>query len=110
MKKIRKALVVTMSLVGLACAQPSQSNSTVRMSEQEFAAQVESLIDKAASEDSFSGAVLVAKDGKAIFEKAAGFANKETKLPNKIATKFNLGSINKSFTNNAKSRARRPCH
>jgi len=98
MKKIRKALAVTMAVVGLACAQSSQSNSTAKMSDKEFAAQLESLIDKAAVEDSFSGAALVAKDGKAIFQKAVGFANKETKLPNKIATKFNLGSINKSFT------------
>ena len=98
MKKIRKALVLTMAVVGLACAQSSQSNSTVKMSEEQFAAQLEALIDKAAVDDSFSGAALVAKDGKAIFKKAVGFANKETKLPNKIGTKFNLGSINKSFT------------
>ena len=98
MKKIYKALAVIMAVVGLACGQHSQSNSPVKMTEKQFAAQLASLIDKAALADSFSGVALVAKDGKSIFHKAVGFANKETRLPNKIGTRFNLGSINKSFT------------
>lgn len=98
MKKISKALAVTMALAVLTCAQAPQSNSTTKMTDREFVVQLESLIEKAAVEDSFSGAVLVAKDGKPIFEKAVGFANKETKLRNKTTSRFNLGSINKSFT------------
>ncbi|HEX6187217.1 MAG TPA: serine hydrolase domain-containing protein [Pyrinomonadaceae bacterium] len=98
MKNICKGLAVIIAVVGSACAQPSSPNSTVKMSDEEFAAQLEALIDKAALADSFSGVALVAKDGNAIFQKAVGFANKESKLPNKIWTRFNLGSINKSFT------------
>jgi CubicO group peptidase (beta-lactamase class C family) len=98
MKRISSALAVTMALAALACAQPPQSNPTPNLADKELAARIDSLVDKAAAEDSFSGAVLVAKDGQTIFQKAVGFANKETRLPNKIATKFNLGSINKSFT------------
>jgi D-alanyl-D-alanine carboxypeptidase len=98
MKKMCGAFAVTTALVALICAQVPQSNSNPRMTDKEFAAQLESLIDKAAVEDSFSGAVLVAKNGQAIFEKAVGFANKETKAPNKTTTRFNLGSIDKSFT------------
>jgi len=78
------------------CGQMLQSTS--RITESEMIAQFEALVAKAATEDSFSGAVLVAKDGKTIFQKAVGFANKETKLQNKTTTRFNLGSINKSFT------------
>ena len=89
---------MTMVLVAMACAQAPQSKPTAKITDKDLIERVESLIDKAAVDDSFSGVALVAKDGKAIFEKAVGFANKETKLPNKIATKFNLGSINKSFT------------
>ena len=98
MKKSCKPLAVIIVVIGLACAQRSQPNSPVKTSEEQFTAQLESLIDKAALADSFSGAALVAKDGKTIFQKAVGFANKETRLPNKIGTRFNLGSINKSFT------------
>jgi CubicO group peptidase (beta-lactamase class C family) len=98
MKKIYKALVGILAVVGLACAQPYQPNSTIKMSDEQIAAQLASLIDEAALADSFSGVALVAKDGKTIFQKAVGLANKETKLLNKIGTRFNLGSINKSFT------------
>jgi CubicO group peptidase (beta-lactamase class C family) len=98
MKRISSALAVTMMLVVWTCSQVPQSNSPARLTDKEIAAHLESLIDKAALDDSFSGTALVAKDGKAIFQKAVGFANKETKLPNKINTRFNLGSINKSFT------------
>jgi D-alanyl-D-alanine carboxypeptidase len=48
--------------------------------------------------DQFSGAVLVAKVGRSIFEKACGMADQDRKLPNRPDTKFNLGSMNKMFT------------
>jgi D-alanyl-D-alanine carboxypeptidase len=46
----------------------------------------------------FSGAVLVAQNGIPLFEQAYGFADREKKIPNRVDTKFNIGSINKSFT------------
>ena len=46
----------------------------------------------------FSGVVLIAKNGKPVFEKAYGWVNKKYKVPNKIDTKFNIGSLNKFFT------------
>lgn len=55
-------------------------------------------LDEKVKKDEFSGAVLIAKDGKPIFRRAYGMANKEFKVINKIDTKFNLGSINKIFT------------
>jgi CubicO group peptidase (beta-lactamase class C family) len=55
-------------------------------------------LEQAAAEDTFSGAALIAKDGQPIFEKAYGLANKGSNTPNNVDTKFNLGSINKSFT------------
>lgn len=53
---------------------------------------------KKTKENEFSGTVLIAKDGNPIFQKAYGFASKRFKVPNKMDTKFNLGSINKLFT------------
>ena len=97
MKRILRAFALTMALVALASAQAPPSKPA-NITDKELAGQIESLVDKAAAEDSFSGVALVAKDGQAIFRKAVGFANKETRLPNKIDTKFNLGSLNKSFT------------
>lgn len=55
------------------------------------------LIQKAALNE-FSGVVLIAKDGEAIFEKAVGFASKKFNVENTIETKFNIGSISKHLT------------
>ncbi len=46
----------------------------------------------------FSGVILIARNGMPVFEEAFGYANREKKNPNRIDTKFNIGSINKSFT------------
>ena len=46
----------------------------------------------------FSGVVLIAKDGKPIFEEAYGFASKRFDVKNKIDTKFNIGSLSKHLT------------
>ncbi|MBT1155292.1 beta-lactamase family protein [Aminobacter anthyllidis] len=54
--------------------------------------------DEAAAADSFSGALLIAKDGKVVLEKAWGLADRERKLPVTVDTKFRIGSMNKMFT------------
>ncbi|ESQ83775.1 serine hydrolase [Asticcacaulis benevestitus] len=46
----------------------------------------------------FMGTVLVARDGKVIFEKAYGYANLEWMVPETIDTKYRLGSVTKQFT------------
>ncbi len=51
-----------------------------------------------AAEDKFSGTVLVAKDGKPIYTGVYGEACKRYNVPNKLDTRFNLGSMNKMFT------------
>ncbi len=52
----------------------------------------------AAARDAFAGAVLVARSGKIVFTGAWGLADREKKLPLKLDTRFNLGSMNKMFT------------
>ena len=51
-----------------------------------------------AAENKFSGVVLMAKGGDILFQEACGLASKSLTAPNKMDTKFNLGSINKLFT------------
>ena len=48
--------------------------------------------------DSFSGAVLVARNGVAILRTGYGLADRDKRLPVTPATKFNLGSIDKLIT------------
>lgn len=62
------------------------------------AKELQSYFDSLVAENKLSGVVLVAKDGKMIASKAAGIANKATKAPIDLNTKFNLGSMNKMFT------------
>ena len=59
---------------------------------------MEAYMKKLADADVFSGTVLLAKDGQPVFKAAYGTANKDFNVPNKIDTKFNLGSMNKMFT------------
>ncbi|MDQ0202201.1 serine hydrolase domain-containing protein [Neobacillus ginsengisoli] len=55
-------------------------------------------MDKKADANQFNGVVLVAKDGKVLFEKGYGFANSEEGVPNQIDTEFRIASLTKSFT------------
>ena len=48
--------------------------------------------------DGFSGAVLIAKNDSILLKKAYGFAHIGHKIKNRTDTKFNQGSIGKSFT------------
>jgi CubicO group peptidase (beta-lactamase class C family) len=69
-----------------------------RMAPQVLARALDAYLSKLADADALSGVVLVAKDGKPFFEKAYGFAERAFRVPNTPAMRFNLGSINKSFT------------
>ncbi len=51
-----------------------------------------------AAADRFSGVVLVAQDGKPILHVAHGLASRRFNVPNRLDTKFNIGSLNKVFT------------
>lgn len=46
----------------------------------------------------FSGAVLIAHDGKPVLEEAYGLADRERHVPNTLDTRFRIGSMNKMFT------------
>jgi CubicO group peptidase (beta-lactamase class C family) len=69
-----------------------------RLSEKDAARELSAFVKKLADADVFSGTVLLAKDGKPVYEAAFGPANKDFNVPNKLDTKFNLGSMNKMFT------------
>jgi D-alanyl-D-alanine carboxypeptidase len=55
-------------------------------------------LEQATTADRFSGAALVAQNGKPIFAEAYGFADREKKIPNRLNTQFRIGSMNKMFT------------
>ncbi len=77
---------------------PESVKTKKALTPQELPREVESYLDKLSQEDKFSGVALVAQDGKPLFQKAYGQANKSHNIANNLTTKFNLGSMNKMFT------------
>lgn len=59
---------------------------------------IDEVIQKYVEFDRFSGTVLLAKDGKILYAKAFGDANKSYKVKNNLETKFNIASMGKMFT------------
>ena len=72
--------------------------SIPRLREDEAVAALSQRIDELAKEDLFSGAVLVARDGKILIHKAAGLSNREAGTAITTDTQFRNGSMNKMFT------------
>lgn len=90
-------------IAGIAIDQADKSALTEEvldesLTEAQIIKKFEDYLDDLAAKDEFSGSVIVAKNGKPIFSKAYGFADRDMKVPNKIDTKFNIGSLNKLFT------------
>ncbi len=72
-----------------------------KLSETDFVKRLEILLKKLDKDQEFSGTVLVAKNGRVLFEKVIGEANKSYKILNKTNTKFNIASVGKMFTGTA---------
>ena len=77
---------------------PPPDLAVPRLSEAEALAVLSKEIDAATREDQFSGALLVARNGKVLFEKTAGRADRERNVPVTADTQFRIGSMNKMFT------------
>lgn len=64
----------------------------------ELLAKVSSALDEAERAGAFSGVVLLARGADVLLHRACGLASLEYQVPNRLDTRFNLGSINKIFT------------
>ena len=61
-------------------------------------ARMDQVIRASSDADAFSGAVLVARDGRILLDQGYGLANREWNIPNDGDVKFRLGSLSKQFT------------
>jgi len=78
---------------------PAPADSTPpHLTEQQLVSELGKKLESQADSDTFSGAVLVAKDGKPIFAEAYGLADRDKNTPNTLKTRFHIGSMNKMFT------------
>ena len=88
-------------LLFIKCGQEESTTDSAFNSEEEkntFLSRIEPLVQDYIDLEIFSGVVLVADHGKNIFHKAYGLADRGSKIPNDINTLFDIGSMNKTFT------------
>lgn len=72
--------------------------ASVAVTEEERLQDIGAYLKRMGDADVFSGAVVIAREGKPVFARAYGYADREKKIPNTADTPFLLGSINKLFT------------
>jgi CubicO group peptidase (beta-lactamase class C family) len=92
-----------MSVLGgsITAQQPSGGTEPVRpspISQTEFVRRLTNSVDSLSKAGQFSGVAVVAKNGVPVFQRAYGMADRERRVANNPETAFNLGSINKIFT------------
>jgi CubicO group peptidase (beta-lactamase class C family) len=72
--------------------------ASVAVTEPERLQEIGSYLTRMGDADLFSGAVVIARDGKPVFAQAYGYADREKKIPNTVDTPFLLASMTKPFT------------
>jgi len=80
---------------------PGPAAAGPRLTDAEAVTEITGQLDASTQAGSFSGAVLLARSGKPLLERAWGEADRARHQANTPATRFNLGSIGKIFTRTA---------
>jgi CubicO group peptidase (beta-lactamase class C family) len=75
-----------------------QPESTGPMTEPQAIDSVRAFVESLARRDRFAGVVRLERAGRVVLEQAWGEADREKHVANRPDTRFNLGSINKTFT------------
>ncbi len=60
--------------------------------------QIQDLVEQKSKAGQFSGTILVARGAQTVWQGAYGLANRDNRTPNEAGTRFDVGSIAKSFT------------
>jgi CubicO group peptidase (beta-lactamase class C family) len=101
---------VALLLVGLAGIfianlfdQVSHTGGTARSAvpiedAEQFRARIDEFLHAARTKAGFSGAIIVARGGEPIYERALGLSHLESKAPNTLDTPFRIASLSKQFT------------
>ena len=99
-RTIQAAVVLLLLFASAPSGQqkPSLETTTSRLAETDLAATVRAELERRAQADTFSGAVLIAKEGRPLVSAAYGLADRERQVRNTVETRFRLGSMNKMFT------------
>jgi CubicO group peptidase (beta-lactamase class C family) len=97
--RVEAAAPHRIAAIGLRRPQPPVgAQKANKLADAEIVKELDAFVQKLADADVFSGSVLLAKNGQPLYKKAFGLATKDFNVPNRVDTKFNLGSMNKMFT------------
>lgn len=86
---VRISIVVLLSILCLS-QNPSQKN--------EITGRIDEYLNRATNSGLFGGTIAVAKDGKILFSRGYGMADLAFDVPNGPQTRFDVGSVSKTFT------------
>lgn len=95
-----KKLLIFILLVHISLNYAQAENGEI-VSSNDTCINIDLYLSKLAAEKNFSGGLLIVKDGRKIFSKGYGWANKEMKIPFSSNTLASMGSITKAFTASA---------
>jgi CubicO group peptidase (beta-lactamase class C family) len=95
-KKVLPPLLFVL-LIALLAFSLHPAKSALRQDVSQIIPKLEEYLD-AAAKQGFTGSALISRDGKVIFSKGYGLANRELDVANTPQTKFRIGSITKQFT------------
>ncbi len=84
--------------IGISPGGPPVEIPSGEITDEKLMESLRSLVETVAAADRFSGAVLLARGEKILLEGAWGLACRRFDVPNRVDTRFNLGSMNKMFT------------
>lgn len=91
-------VLVTIQSAYAAPDQPPIGDAPSAVNVEEVVEATTAFLEELNGHEKLSLAVMIAKDGLPVLEKAYGLANRSFGVPNRIDTKFNLASMNKMFT------------
>ncbi|MFL5500804.1 MAG: serine hydrolase domain-containing protein [Gemmatimonadaceae bacterium] len=97
---MKRLTILLLSIAG-ASGRTQQTPPNPRpapISQDELVRRLTVSLDSLSRIDEFSGVTVLAKGGVPVFQMAYGLADRERGIRNNVATAFNLGSINKVFT------------
>lgn len=86
--------IVTFLCLGCGCHTPLPE---VTVSKGKVAA-IEDLMDRFYENEQYYGTILVAVKGKILYQRATGYADRDSLIPNTLDTKFRVASVTKQFT------------
>ena len=91
--------VVVICLTLTSCGNLSASaTQSLTKTPEDLSSKIDQMMGILAEEESFTGAVLVARNDEILLSQGYGWANWEKQIPNAPQTKFRIGSVTKQFT------------